>query len=346
MSIIAAIITLLVTAGVYVGTTLLNRRYNRSEGRDPVKPLYTLSQWNPSKWRATGECVIPTAPQTCIIEGMTGAYQSATHWCDLHEAGASCIDPDTGENVQNNPIPTTIACARIPFCGWSQCKLTFSGDGLFVRVKSSGDSRFTFENTSTDPTLFYMERLSVSQKTGLSLDQNGTIARFFFILEGDSTVYSLAYVNNVPADRGAIVSALTVVQKDASSSQLTMFMLMEAMPTTITPHAGPAPGDVVSAKILIFGGANRTQDPSVDVIAEFNSHVRQTLWLAAQKHDLVMISWSATSQRFESNPAEDSYYRILINWRSDTRYQIRQDAVESRLASFGSTNRAFYTWTG
>ncbi len=112
-SVTAVVIVLIATIVIYAGVIFLSRAHNHG-GRDSVDPLYSVSQWNPEKFELTHSCVIPTVPGQCVIEGFTGAYQQAKHWCDL-PGGAPCIDPNTGENVKNNPIPFLVTCAHVPF---------------------------------------------------------------------------------------------------------------------------------------------------------------------------------------------------------------------------------------
>lgn len=346
MSATAAAITMIIVAIVYVGVIFLSRHYNHG-GRDPVDPLYSVSQWNPTGWKITSSCRVPPSPGFCVIEGLTGAYQDGTRWCNLTDR--PCIDPDTGENVKGTAIPFVASCPSIPFCNWSQCKITFDANltvGAYLKVSSV--TQKTLINVDIDnASLFYMQRLSVGDK-GLQNDQNGTIAQFFYIPEDqqNTNLYILCYNNS----SGSTVLAIQPYNQGTFNLP-TMFVLMETMSTTIssTPDKSPQT-NFVARKILAFSGAERTQNPTLNVLAAFNVHNQSALWQAAITYHLICIFYKSDRQNFRGDPPDDYYFTILDNWNhppSSLTYDIIQDAVESRLHDgAGIVHRPFYNWIG
>lgn len=359
VSILVVVLVLMASMCIYAATIFLSRRYNPG-GRDPVDSLYSVTQWNPNATHVTSTCVVPILPGRCVIEGMTGAYQLASHTCEAGEE-APCIDMNTGENVKNGSASEfRIVCAAVPYCGWSRCLLSFS-QSTYVQVvfKSNGvgnDPTLTLNSTG-DPnvaTPFFMERLAIDKK--LVLSQNGTIARFR-ILSTDipgaaaevSGVYILTYNNSFPRPGGTdAITALNIrKENDIGSSFLTIFVLMESMPTSISTTSGSTSG-LVARKILVFGGANRTQDPSIDELIDFNEHSKAKMWNNALTYALLIILWDSTSS--PTNPGyyglfpDNLYSTILNQWTSHTdTVNTVQDAIESRLIG---NNHKFYNWIG
>ncbi len=339
---------MLVLSLVYVGVMFLSRNYNHRRGIS-INPFYSVSQWNPLRVELTGSCAIPQLPGTCVIEGMTGAYQDATHWCDVTSEGP-CIDPDTGVNVKDNPIPFQAVCSGVPYCGWSQGMITFDGTNFVkVNVVSTGATsppQITIQNVpiTSDPTLFYMERVSVTDS--LVRDQNGTLAFFYLFALG--TQYTLTYTNSfTPVGTTEKITALTVQRSDnIGEFSLSIFVLAEEMPTTISTVIPSVPSAVVARKILVFGSANRQQDPTLSELQDFNGHVQQKFWDAARKYFLVMIRWNtdySPAGAFYGLPS-DTYEAILNGWSNNIFYLIEQDFVETRLGN--ARGRAFYAWNG
>lgn len=350
MSTTAAAITMIVVAIAYVGIIFLSRTYNHG-GRDPVDPLYSVSQWKPNGWRLTSTCRVPASPGFCVIEGWTGAYQDATRWCNVTDH--PCIDPNTGENVKGTAIPFIATCGSIPFCGWSQCKLTFSGTQTsstqYLKV-SSVTQQPLIGVPENEASLFYMERLSVGDK-GLQSDQNGTIAQFYFIpdVQQATNLYILCYNNQatVPSQPNVNLTQLTIQAYNQGQFNLpTMFVLMEIMPTNVSSGLlqSPASG-FVARKILAFSGSERTQNPSLDVLQAFNPHVQSALWKAALTYRLIGIFPKYGG--FYGQPPDDFYSTIVNTWMTSPDLNVAQDALEMRLLAEGPPqHRPFYTWIG
>ncbi len=346
MSVTAAVIVMIAMGCVYAGVIFLSRSYNPG-GRDPVNALYAVSQWSATRWELTGTCVVPTAPGNCVIEGMTGAHQASSQWCDRPDG--ACIDPDSGSNTKTNPVPMQVTCASIPYCSWSKCLLTF--DGLtYVQVIFSGGSATLSTSADTSiATPFFMNRLAVEK--GLINSQNGTIAKFY-MLGGDGNTYILSYSNTVNpvASSSEQATMLTIRRTDSAGGVfLTMFVLMETMPTDVSGTSGGPPPGIVARKILAFGGANRTNDPSLTELSDFNDHVQSKMWNSASQYQLTMIRYRTDySIHGFYGVTLETYTRVLDSWRNNTLHTVLQDAVEERLSleSKGSLNRAFYSWFG
>jgi hypothetical protein len=345
MSALVATLVMFAMAGVWVLTAFLNHTYDHG-GRDPIDPLYSISQWDPKRVEITGACVVPPAPGNCIIEGTTGAYQAATHWCQ--SPSGICIDPDTGKNVQNNPIEFKVACQGVPYCGWSECIITFDGVN-YVQVDSQtlagGNTAFTFTQGTIDTaTRFYMERLAV--KDALVIDTNGIIARFYLLPPGGGIVFTLSYTNSRVisiAGQPVQVTGLSIDKITGNSTPLlNMFILMEALPVSVASLPGDA---IVSKKILVFAGANRTVNPGLEDLVLFNDHVRSSMWKAAQIYNLGVMDWvlqPPSGGGYYSLP-QDTYALTLQDWTTPTsKYRLVQDVLETRLRPV--TSRVFYSW--
>lgn len=360
MSITIAVIAMITTAVIYAGVAFLSHTYNKG-GRDANNPFFAVSQWNPDKWQITGSCDPPTTPGFCVIEGMTGAYQNATHWCSA--TGGICIDPDTGENVKNNPIDFLATCgAPVPFCSWSQCILTFDGK-TYVHVEphpaTGNPTSFILSqsNSANANSFFYMERLAVAS-TGIVHDQNGTIARFFFLIEGSATVYILSYTNGNERKNpitglytGPIFTSMNITQFTGNANpELYYFVLMEAMPASVSsdwhpPQVNPTPPvPVIARKILFFGAALRTSNPTSSELANFNDHVQKTMWINAKNYFLVIPIYDpAYSGYFGYH--ENQYSLVLNDAPTNILYNIEQNAEESRMFS-AAKGQPFYAWIG
>lgn len=347
MSVGGALGVLVVAIVIYVAVIFSSRAYNHG-GRDPINPLYSISQWDPGRVELIKTCVVPSFPGKCVIEGMTGAYQEATHWCNVSPAGP-CIDPDTGANVKSNPIPFQVVCSEVPYCNWSQCSLKFDDNAyLSVQISPTGTTLTNVPNM-TQATVFYMERLIVGDN-GLTKYQNGTIARFYFQPQGSTDTYLLSYTNNyiLPQTTDPITSLTIQLSTNTSGDLLTMFVLMEAMPTTVAFSLGAPLSGIVAKKILGFGGFNRKSDPRIEELIDFNDHVQAKMWGNALKYDLILIRWHT-----EDVPAgfygipQETYVKVLNGWSKNSPYALAQDIVEYRLlAEPGGASRAFYNWIG
>ena len=343
MSITAAILSFIAVAVIYVGVIFLSRAFPHS-GRYRVNPLWGFSDWNQQDARPTKTCIVPSIPGNCVIEGWTGAIQPATRTCNA----PSCIGFDGTIIPYGQSVGFTAAC-DIPFCGWSQCILTF-GDNLYLNVTRLGQDSFKITGVPKTagglPTLFYMLRQEVSEGVP-EAQQNGTIAQFFILPPADGSLGSallmLGYNNT------ATLTTLEILNfgRPVDSGGVDMFVLMEEIPQTISNKViGPAT-NVVTRKILAFGGGNRTSNPPLDVQQSFSTHNQTDMWNAinSEPGSLRIIHWYSNLNGYNAT-TDDNYIFAINDWKTIPS-AIVQNVVESRLLlEVNGSDKPFYLWQG
>lgn len=338
MSATAVFVVFLVAAGIYAAVNMMTRIWKHS-GRDPVNPFWSSSQWDPNGIELLTTCTGPSFPGNCIIEGVQHvSSQGATRTC----VASVCIDFD-GENVKGNNIPFQATC-DIPYCSWSQCFLTFdAGDRAFVAVDGP-DRKLIVAATGT---IFYMQRQTIDEAGNKVSDQNGTLAQFFVlptdVQPNSDKMLVLGYTNTQPNPVPGVGGKVTQLQIGISSLPtegfLDIFLLLEALPQSISPGV-VTPPNIVPRKILTFGGDQRTSNPPTNILSNFVSYEQQKMWKALNAFGpLRVISWQ--HQGFYGLE-DDDYVKVLNSW-TPSKSGLVQDALETRLQTTGF-ERPFYNW--
>lgn len=349
MSGLAAFVTLVVAAIVYVAVNIASRETHHT-GRDPVDPVWSLSHWNPNGVHTTKQCSLPSLPGSCIIEGVQQdqARQAATRTCQA----TTCIGFQ-GEIVsQGQVVPFSAAC-NIPFCGWSQCRITF-GEGQYVQVIFTAQKTFSIQRTANLDlaTKFYMFRQQINDKGLLVGQENGSLAQFF-LLPAETTPPSsgtqmliLCYWNTAQVlGTGPRVTALSIQAVGRPQDTfIEIFVLLEALPQSISQApAVPPASRVVSRKLLLFGGANRGGNPDNNVLAQFSLHQQTAMWKAINapvNMPMLIMKWQ--NGGFYAFPEQQEYSTALNNYTNDA--ALVQDVLETRLIAQSTIDRPFYSW--
>lgn len=354
MSLAVGFIVLVVVAIVFVGVNLLSRTYNRG-GRMPVDPLYSISQWDPRGNHFNSEqCTGAAVPGYCIIEGLQQSTIGATRTCSV--AAGVCIDYDGSTVKGGESVPFRASCAT-PFCGWSQCQISFGNpDELSVRqyvtvTPSTGGTGFTISSAPIG-SLFYMQRFH-ADGNGLHNDANGTLAQFYYIPPApNSALQMLCYTNNAnpPSGPEKEITMLSIQPPTRQTgTYLDMFVLMEAVPTSIAGGPGTSALNIMQRKILAFGGQDRHANPPVETLAKFNTHNMSSMWITAKAPDvqsLVIIRWTTEfgAGCYYGSPETTVWTKNIYNWNTGILGNLRQDVVESRLLP--NSSPPFYSWEG
>jgi hypothetical protein len=340
----------MVVAGIlYVGTVALGKLHPHT-GRNPINSLWSLSQWNPNGISVKGQCNKPLLPQTCLIEGVqTGTIQITR---DCIAPGGVCIDYD-GDNVKGSTIPDIGSCI-IPYCGWSQCYITFgstTSSQTYVQVipADNGGFKLTGVSLQTPPTKFYMQRIAVNPGSGaLVSDDNGTLCQFH-LLPSDVQGYTggqllmLSYTNGQPIPQGAAevtgdATLLSVTLANTQPAPLNIFLLVDFMPQSIAGQVVGPGNHIMSKKITVFGGNARLTNPSNSVLSSFTEHSQASIWNAITTNGPILIIEYANGY-FYGSQSRTSYASALRSWSPIS--LLAQNVYETRLRN---TDEPFYSW--